>query len=160
MDLTQERLKELLSYDPLTGVFIWRIGRHRGKQAGVISEFGYSRIKIGPKRYMAHRIAWLFVYGVFPSGSLDHVDGCRANNMIKNLRPATRSQQGMNTKLRSDNIIGLKGVRIRKDRPVFAAVIAIDGRQRTLGYFPTPELAHDAYWTAAQSHFGDFARAS
>ena len=160
MTLTQDRLKELLSYDPLTGVFLWRRGRHGGKRGGVVSENGYIRIKVGPKRHMAHRLAWLFVHGQFPEQSIDHVDGDRAANRLANLRLATRSQQAMNTKRRSDNQIGLKGVHARKDRKTLAAVIAINGKQKTLGYFRTAEEAHMAYAQAAEAHFGNYRRLS
>jgi HNH endonuclease len=158
--LTQERLKELLSYEPETGLFFWKIGRHRGNSAGIISENGYVRIKIGPKRYMAHRLAWLYMNGEFPSVSVDHIDGRRDNNRAENLRTANSSQQGMNTKLRCDNRAGLKGVRIRRDRSSFAAIISIGGKQKTLGYFKSPEAAHAAYATAAEVHFGDYRRLS
>jgi hypothetical protein len=88
-ELTQKHLHELLLYDLETGVFVWNRAR-RGVRTGVAgcakSSDGYHRIRIQKKLYLSHRVAWLYVYGVWPSNQLDHIDGNKANNAILNLR--------------------------------------------------------------------------
>lgn len=153
--LTLEMAKIAISYDPGSGCF----ARRNGSPAGHVTEAGYLRITIDRKRHMAHRLAWLFTHGEWPDFDIDHADGDRLNNRASNLRRASRAQNTMNSKLRSDNPTMLKGARARKDRKTFAAVIRINGKQKTLGYFETPEAAHAAYVDAAKVHFGEFARA-
>lgn len=86
--LTVERLRELLDYDPETGVFRWKEPRRKcrvGEVAGSLRKDGYVKIQVDGRFYQAHRLAWLCVYGVWPS-AIDHIDGNRANNAIANLR--------------------------------------------------------------------------
>ena len=159
MTLTQDTLRSILNYDPATGAFTWIAGRRSGQVADG-DHLGYVRINIKGHRHFAHNLAWLWMTGAFPRHLVDRISGSRADNRFENLREATRSQNSMNTKTRADNQVGLKGVRKRKDRASFGAVIKIDGKQKTLGYFKTPELAHAAYCRAAETHFGKYARAS
>jgi len=88
---------------------------------------------------MAHRLAWALHNGEWPSKQIDHIDGDRANNRISNLREATQSQQIMNSKLRSDNTSGIKGVQQRKYG--WTAYIAVDGKSTYLGHFDTKAKA-------------------
>jgi hypothetical protein len=127
-----------------------------GDVAGSLNRQGYIRIAIDYKYYLAHRLAWLYVYGEWPSGRLDHRDLDRANNRIANLRPATDMQNCANAKRRVDNSTGFKGVSTRQGR--YIAQINRDGRRICLGRFDTPEAAHEAYKAAALKHFGEFAR--
>lgn len=173
--LTQGRLKELLTYEPLTGLFRWRIHRSRGARAGepaghVTSE-GYVRITIDGGRYLAHRLAWLYMMGEWPAELVDHRDVNTGNNRWSNLRAATKSQNKMNEKTRRDNRTGLKGVHYRefvvyrngskaKRLSPFAAVIKEGHKQKTIGYFRTAEQAHAAYCERASQLFGEFARAA
>jgi len=87
-ELTQEKLKELLYYDQLTGVFKWKIKPRQsvniGDIAGTILKKGYISIAINRKRYQAHRLAWLYVYGVYPD-QIDHQNHVRNDNRIINL---------------------------------------------------------------------------
>jgi hypothetical protein len=90
--LTQERLKEVMHFDESTGVLTWanpssvnsRV--RKGDVAGCIDSEGYRVISIDGKAYKAHRLAWLYVYGKFPSGVLSHVSGDRSDNRVANLR--------------------------------------------------------------------------
>ena len=98
--LTQERLKELLAYDPETGEFIWKVsvGRARAgaKVCSSLSRDGYARVCIGRTMYAQHRLAWFYVMGRWPVAELDHIDLDRLNNRFKNLREATRKQNAEN----------------------------------------------------------------
>jgi hypothetical protein len=166
MTLTQERLKELLSYDPLTGVFIWRIDRG-GKKAGDIAgckKRTYILISVDDRVYRAHLLAWLYMTGEWPDRFVDHHDLDKHNNAWINLRRATKSQNMANVGLIKSNASGFKGVSHyrageRYGKP-WQASIGKDGRSRHLGHFATKEEAHAAYVCAAESLFGEFARAA
>lgn len=96
-DLPRERLLEVLSYDPGTGIFHWRPGtRREGFVAGTIVSEGYISIGIDRRCYKAHRLAWLYFHGIWPSAVVDHIDGDTSNNRIENLRDVTHAQNGLN----------------------------------------------------------------
>lgn len=94
--ITQARLKELLSYDPATGVFIWKVTRNGkmkvGLPAGSIDrEDGYVEICLDRRDYKAHRLAWLYVTGAWPVYGIDHIDRDKTNNRFINLRDVPHS---------------------------------------------------------------------
>lgn len=144
-----------LVYDQDSGIFIWR---ETGCVAGSLQSGGYRQIKIGGKRYYAHRLAWLFLYGKWPIDQVDHINGNRDDNRAKNLREATGSQNQGNSKCRKHSASGLKGVQFDKNRRMWRAYIKIGHKVKTLGRFDDPNLAHAAYYKAAQEVFGEFAR--
>lgn len=98
--MTQEELKEYLSYNSETGIFSWLVKTSRGtrvwRPAGTLVSTGYIVIRINNIPYYAHRLAWLYVYGKWPDGLLDHKNQCRSDNKINNLREATSSQNQRN----------------------------------------------------------------
>lgn len=108
---------------------------------------GYVNIKLGGKLYKAHRLAWLYVYGSFPVGEIDHVDGVRHHNWISNLRDVSSSENHQNLrKPKSNNQSGFLGVYPRRGR--WAASIKVKGKSYFLGDFDSPEKASEAYATA------------
>ncbi len=116
--LTQDELKQLLSYDPKTGVFT-RIRSHRrpdlvGKETGWLDGSGYLRITIKGKIHKAHRLAWLYIYGKWPKDQIDHINHQGTDNRISNLREATSSENQRNTRRRKDNTSGTTGVGYHK----------------------------------------------
>lgn len=149
LPLTAERLRELLDYDPDTGVFTWLIcannnGAIAGSRAGALHSEGYFYIGIGGKRYFAHRLAWLYMTGKWPEHDIDHRDGNRSRNVYSNLRSVTRSVNLQNQRQgRSNNSTGRLGV-TRKDGG-FAAQISVNGKHVSLGTHATVELASAAY---------------
>lgn len=162
MALTAGRLREALWYDPNTGLFRWRIDRRKvraGTIAGSLCN-GYVRIGIDGRWYAAHRLAWLYVHGEWPSSEIDHRNTDRADNRLENLRPATRQQQSANASLRPDNACGFKGVFFHEPTKTWQASIRFNGKNRVLGNFSSPQEAHTAYTAAAVELFGEFARAS
>lgn len=164
--IAAEELREMLTYDPATGVFVWRVDRPQrrvGDIAGscTLSSQGYRLISVKGTVYRAHRLAWLYVYGAFPTSDLDHIDGDRDNNRIANLRLATKTENSRNRRVAPDNATGFKGVtRATGCKSRFQAHIGIERRLKYLGSFGSAEEAHAAYVEAAKSLYGAFARAA
>ena len=146
-------LKKYIAYDPETGVFT----RLNGDKAGGVNSHGYVQVRTYGTRHKAHRLAWLYVYGEWPKGFIDHINGIRDDNRIANLRIATRKQNMANSKVRA-NAITPKGVTMIHDTR-YRARIRVDGKLMHIGYYPTAELAHAAYCEAAQQAFGVYHRA-
>ena len=151
-ELTQERLKELLHYDPETGIFINLTQRGPIKKstvAGYNRSDGYIHIQIYRKKYLAHRLAWLYVHGNFPEKYLDHINEVKDDNKLLNLRIATNQENQHNvSKPNISNISGLRGVSWHKRIKMWTARIQLNGRRKHLGVFDTAEQASEAYVTA------------
>lgn len=157
--LTADRARELLTYDPETGVFTWRIRRGRilaGSVAGRITESGYVTICIDGVTHLAHRLAWLIHKGIWPKRQVDHRDTDRGNNQIANLRQATGTQNQGNRRIGSNNTSGAKGVNWNKKSGKWRAVIGTDH----VGLFHKFEDAVAARRAAEKAKFGEFARAA
>lgn len=94
--LTHDRLLSLLSYDETSGEFWWKergLGRVMNKPVGTRHEpSGYHILNLCWTKYLAHRVAWFYVYGVWPKDQLDHIDGNKLNNRIDNLRECDTKQ--------------------------------------------------------------------
>ena len=163
--LSLEKAREILSYDPVTGRFHWNVGRspktRQGDPAGYVQNpSGYTYIEINGTAYHAARLAWLLATGSWPSLFIDHKDGDRANNRLDNLREATATENARNVRLGARTSSGLKGASWYGPNGKWAAKIRVNGRLLHLGYFATPQEAHEAYVKAALHHFGDFMRAA
>lgn len=141
--LTQKYLKEILYYDPDTGVFMWLAARSRinaGDIAGYVTiRSGKKYIDIGicGKTYRAHRLAWLYMHGAFPPNDIDHINGDGLNNSISNIKLSTAQENGMNKKLLSTNTSGMCGVSWGKGKNKWYSHIYYKGKQRYLGYYTT-----------------------
>ncbi len=137
--LTQKRLKELLYYDPNTGIFTWRVKTsHRiciGSEAGCINREGYRQIGIEGKLRPAHRLAWLFVYGYFPEHGIDHINRKPGSNQISNLREASQSCNMRNCGNRVNNTSGITGVSWDKQSNKWNARIRINQKAHNLGRY-------------------------
>lgn len=156
MQLDHTDLISQLDYNLETGVFTRKTGSNwqcaKGSVAGNINANGYRYISLRSKRYLAHRLAWFYVNGVWPENDIDHSDGNRDNNSFSNLREATRSQNLANTKHRGGD--APKGVHFMKNRGTWNAKIG----NKHIGAFKTKEEAAEAYRVAATNKFGEFAR--
>lgn len=158
--LTQERLKEALAYNRDTGEFVWRIslrGHTRvGNVAGTTSVLGYRHIMVDRKLYYAHRLAFLFEEGVFPTRDVDHINGRKDDNRWVNLRHATRSENLRNQKKFKNNTSGYKGVSPSSRGKKWVASGRLGGKQYYLGVFSTPAEASVAYERFAADNYGRF----
>lgn len=156
-ELTQARLKELLSYDPDTGIFVWLINRPPyvsiNSIAGSLNDRGYRHISIQGKKYKAHRLAWLYIYGKFPDGDIDHINRDRDDNRIANLRDTTRSVNLQNCTINKTNTSGVKGVSWDKRRQKWQAWVKINTAQKFLGYFKIIEEAKAAREKAEKEYY-------
>lgn len=162
--LTQERLKELLHYDPETGAWTWLISLRgpirAGMQAGTVAHNGYLAIKIAGRVYGAHRLAFLYMLGRYPVGVVDHANRIRHDNAWHNLRECSQSENLANAVPHSQSGAPYKGISFDKRRGKWVASISAHKKRKHLGQFDTPEAAHDAYRAAAQAHYGQYARGS
>lgn len=150
--LTQSRLKEVMSFDPETGLFTWLVSRGNGNAGSIAgcNSNGYIAIKIDGKSHKAHRLAWLYVYGSFPKHELDHINHVKTDNRICNLRDVTHAQNKQNMRVaRTDNKSGLIGAMFFQGR--WQAKIMFDNKRRYLGTFATPEEAHSVYVEAKRN---------
>ncbi len=160
--ITQENLRELLDYKPSTGIFTWKSRplelfrskrsrniwntRYSSKIAGGIKSNGYRYISINKKRYLAHRLAWLYMYGCLPMYQIDHVNGSRHDNRIDNLREATPLENNQNIRVcQKGNVTGILGVHFHKQSGMYRSRIQFNGKQSYLGLFKTMKDAHKAY---------------
>jgi len=153
--LTHAELLQRLHYDKDSGIFLWKYAGFRkriiGQRAGRIAKNGYLHIGLFGSSFLAHRLAWFYVYGAWPMKDIDHIDGNKLNNSIANLREATRSQNRQNLKSalakKSNLPLGVRrGKRIKRD--VYLAIISIDGQRRYIGTYSTANEAHEAYMAA------------
>ena len=137
--ITQAELKELLHYDPNTGYFKWiesGAGRGNGVAGGFCGANGYVTIGINYKIYYAHRLAWLYVYGVWPKTQIDHINHVRKDNRIINLQEATNQENGKNISIGSRNTSRIIGVSWDKQTDRWQAQIRAKGKNIRLGRYP------------------------
>lgn len=161
MDIQQDRLRELVFYDPDTGVFTRASTpsrRHADKVGqpcgGVSASTGYVEMYVDGANRLAHRLAWIYVHGSIPEGMrIDHANRDRTDNRLANLRLATHADNLRNCKLRPDNTSGVKGVSFDRSRGKWTAAV---GRVK-LGRFDTLADATAARQAAAREAFGAFA---
>ena len=143
--LTQNILKELLNYDPQSGIFTWVVSPRNnvplGSIAGSIDKKGYIRILCKKQTYLAHRLAWFYVYGKWPTKELDHINKNPSDNRIENLRDVTRKQNMENKKLYKTNKSGHSGVTWHSRDKKWNVRIGHYGKRISIGYFDNLEDA-------------------
>ena len=155
MSLTHEQLLEALNYSPDTGEFRWRKARsgvNVGAIAGSSHRAGYRRIMLDRRGYSSHRLAWLYIYGTWPSDEIDHINGLRNDNRIVNLRDVSRSGNSQNQRRAHvrNKSTGVLGVFI--DRGKCRAKIMYNGKVHHLGNFKSVSEASAAYLAAKRVH--------
>lgn len=155
--LTAERMRGVITYDSLTGQFTPAGTRRRRGGFGWPTGNGYLCTEIDGERIYLHRLAWFWVYDVWPIGELDHINGIVTDNRIENLREATVQQNRANRLIarRVRRSGTLKGA--YRDKKTWAARITVGRKVIHIGNFLTEAGAHAAYVEAAQRYFGEFA---
>lgn len=156
-----EFLRKCLRYEAETGQIFWVERLSNASKVGSAAfcqkrKDGYLHGQILGKKHLAHRIAWAIHYGYWPENDIDHINRDRSDNSLSNLREATRSENCGNASAKSTNKSGFKGVHLSHGK--WIASITVCGVTTKLGYYETPEEAHEAYGRAADKHFGQFAR--
>jgi hypothetical protein len=155
-----ELARQLLNYDPETGVFTWtqQDAARAGKRAGVEREDGAFVLTFAGHTVYAHRLAFALVHGEWPRW-VAHLDGNMGNNRISNLRAGTFHQRGMTRKkTRNATTSRFKGVHWSSQSKKWIAHIGVNGRRVYLGIFANEEAAGAAYASAAKQVAGEFAR--
>lgn len=136
--ISHEKLKKALNYNEHTGIFIRSqksLGRGKvGDVAGSVTNRGYVVISIFNTQVRAHRLAWFYVYGVFPD-SIDHINGIKTDNRIKNLRNVSQQENTKNRALNKNNKSGVSGVRWVQSVSKWISRISVGGKHIGLGYF-------------------------
>ena len=136
--MTQNQLKSQLHYNQSTGIFTHLHDRGNNKLKGITAGCkrpdGYTKINLNKIPYMAHRLAWLYVYGYMPT-EIDHINGKRDDTRISNLREVTRQENMKNRRLSTRNKSGHQGVYYDKSRDKWAVQIAVDGKAKTIGRY-------------------------
>lgn len=153
-DLTAARLREVLHYDPETGLFTWLVDTHRrrkGFPAGSKRPDGYFHIGIDGGRYLAHRLAFLYMTDQWPEFQADHENVRPSDTRWCNLRPATASQNQQNKRVYKNNRCGFRGVFKKRNR--WGAKLMINRKTINLGYFKTPEEAAAARLNGERKYF-------
>jgi hypothetical protein len=160
--LSHEYLRERLNYDPLTGIFIWRVwknapkgwnNRYAGKTAGYFLSTGYRRISIDDQEYYASRLAYFYMTGREATRFMDHRDLNRGNDRFDNLREVSRGQNATNQKGRAN----LKGA-YTSDKLRWFSAIMHDRITYRSGSLPTEQAAHDWYVDASHRLHGEYGR--
>ena len=158
--ITKERLDELLSYDPETGVFTWKVASSRrvkpGDTTGCPDSGGYLLIRVDGRLRSAHRLAFIAMTGSPLSTNVDHINGDRADNRWCNLRMATSSQNSHNRRVGRYNTSGVPGVTWNKRLQKWRAFIRSGGEATHLGLFVEFEDAVAARRAAEVKYFGEF----
>ena len=162
-----ELLRKLLRYEPDTGKLFWLErspdmfdgsasrsaewrcrnwnSRHCGNEAmPTVDANGYKRGAIGGVQLLAHRVCWAIHHGEWPNQEIDHINGCKSDNSISNLRDVSRSENGKNLPRRHDNISGRTGVSFIKTEGLWVAQIVVSGKLIKIGRFPSFERAAKA----------------
>jgi HNH endonuclease len=146
--LTAARLREVLHYDPDSGLFTWLIQARATRPPGSNAGSRYDRyVKIGidQERHSAHRLAWLYMTGKWPTHEIDHINRDGFDNRWANLRDVPKSVNARN--IVKHNNSGFRGVKKNRGK-TWRSIISVEGRPVGLGNFLTPEDAQAAFLEA------------
>ena len=151
IDHTAALLRTLFHYDPDTGVFTRKVKTSSRAKLGVPvgnpSGQGHLQIRFDGTRHLAHRLAWLYVHGEWPSKLIDHINGNPTDNRIANLRDVSASINAQNQRsaTKKNKRSKLIGAHFHVQSGKFLAHIRLDGVTRHLGSFDTEQEAHEVY---------------
>lgn len=156
MDISE--LRRLLRYEPDTGIVRWN-GRGRlkdGRVAGALDKDGYLVVRIEGHRFPLHRVAFALHTGRWPEDDLDHANGSRTDNRFVNLREASRAENNANSRHRTLNRSGFRGVHWCKNAGKWRVTMTIAGKAKHIGLFVERDAAHAMYVQKAKELYGEF----
>ena len=160
--LSHEFLLRSLQYNPETGIFTWLVPLSNrvacGSLAGTVRRDGYNIITISGHLYLAHRLAWFYVYRTWPASGIDHIDGNPNNNRLANLREANPSQNHANMKMFKTNTSGHRGVWFHKKNKTWIAEVWYKRKKIGLGSYHSREEAAAASSEKRLELFGVYSR--
>lgn len=160
ISLSLETLKHRLLYNPETGVFTRKclmVGSSMGSVCGSLKPSGYVVVRVDGEYYRAHRLAWFYQYGKWPTGDVDHINRNRSDNRIENLRESDRSENLCNSSVRSDNTSGVKGVHFNRTNRTYTVRVQKNGACFEKHGIKTLEHAASIAKSARLSMHGAFA---
>jgi hypothetical protein len=157
-----EEARRLLSYCPSSGILTWKVDVARNVKAGRVAGYkqknpGYTLLSINGKNYMAHRLAWLIYYGSWPKNEIDHINGKKSDNRIKNLRDCTHQENLSNTSTYANNSSGVKGVGWDKKNSKWKAMVKYKSKIYYFGLYEDIEEAATAVRNGREKLHGEFA---
>ncbi|HGF7373652.1 TPA: HNH endonuclease [Vibrio cholerae] len=137
--ITATELKELFSYDEISGDFtvikkyntLYKVG----DTPLSVNKDGYLQLRINKKMYVQHRLAWLYMTGFFPDGDIDHINHDRLDNRFCNLRVVTKDENNRNMSMRHSNTSGVTGVSLHRATGSWCAEIKHKGKKVYLGLY-------------------------
>lgn len=153
--VTYERVRKLLNYNPITGVFVWNVrrgGRVAGSEAGCLKPNGYINIAVDGRAYGAHRLAWLWTHGYLSEHEIDHINRVRSDNRLVNLREVSHQCNVRNSSIRSDNSSGIQGVTYNKSDRRWHSRIDVNGVRIHIGCYKNKIEAAVARWEAENKY--------
>jgi len=159
--ISHQELLEVMDYDPITGIFIWKKCRKpqlNGKPVGYSCRKGYLLTEVANQKYFLHKLAWYYVTGSYPTGIIDHIDTDKTNNKINNLREATINQNVWNMSISRRNTSGVKGISYDPQRKKWRATLMVDRKEVLHKRFDLLSDAEDAIREAREKFHGEYAR--
>lgn len=165
IELSQDELREVFSYDLLSGIVLWKIKPNKrgavkvGDVAGCLRKDGYVTVGYRRNNYLLHRLIWVYVYGEIPSQKhVDHKDLNRSNNQISNLRLCTDTENARNVSLSVSNRSGHKGVHWCEKIKRWVAKTRVNGKRIHIGTHLLKGDAILAHQEFCKEHHGEFYR--
>ena len=155
----QTTIAEEISYDPASGLFVWKTPGHgrQNKPVGTPRPDGYLTICVNKRQWLAHRLAWVLHYGEEPPRVIDHINRDKSDNRIENLRDGSNGINEMNAKPPSRSPFGICGVRLSGKNGNFQAYIARRGKFKSFyngnDFFEAccaRKSAENKFWEAAK----------
>lgn len=156
--INQDLLHKYFYY--YNGNIYWKISygsRKINTKCGCLDEKGYEYTMFCGKNLKNHRIIFMMFHGYLPK-VVDHINGIKNDNRIENLRAATKSQNGFNSKISKANKSGVKGVSWDKKRKKWKVQISINCKNKCIGRYDDLELAELVATEARDKYYGKFAR--
>jgi hypothetical protein len=152
-------LHELLAYDPENGIITWRNPGYRAaikETAGTLNGVGGTLIMINQVQYLARKIVWCMMTGLWPALEVNHLDADNTNFKWSNLRLASRSENAVTRKRRKDNTSGHKGIYWCRQTQKWRVIISNNGQTEHLGRFEELDDAIRERTRRMTSLYGEF----